>query len=170
MTSVLHGSGFTSSGWSRQYSRPSPWRCSHGGSEALTRFVPGLAAVTIACTTAYLLVNLAAYGSGTSTWGSNALYPWSIVLSLAAGWFGVVPATILVTTTLGRRGIARRTAWTVTALVGLYWIVDLLTYLPLLLGPQTFAGFEGGLPPFLLGIFWAILGGGLLRARVPSQE
>ena len=136
----------------------------------VTRFVPGLAAVTIACTTAYLLVNLAAYGSGTATWGSNALYPWSIVLSLAAGWFGVVPATILVTTTLGRRGIARRTAWTVTALVGLYWIVDLLTYLPLLLGPQTLAGFEGGLPPFLLGIFWAILGGGLLRARVPSQE
>lgn len=136
----------------------------------VTRFVPALAAVSIACMTAYLLVNLAAYGSEASTWGSNALYPWSVVLSLAAGWFGVIPATMLVSTTLARRGVARRTAWLVTALVALYWVLDLLTYVPVLLGPQTFAGFEGGLPPFLLGIFWAILGGGLLRARVPSPE
>lgn len=138
--------------------------------QGVTRFVPALAAVTIACTTAYLLVNLGAYGSETATWGSNTLYPWSIALSLAAGWFGVIPATLLVSTTLALRGVARRTAWTVTALVGLYWVSDLLVYLPVLLGPETFAGFEGGLPPFLLGIFWAILGGGLLRSRVPSQE
>lgn len=135
-----------------------------------TRFVPALAAVTTACAAAYVFVNLLAYGSETATWGGNPLYPWSIVLSLAAGWFGVLPATVLVGWTLAGQGIARRTAWTVTALVALYWVVELLVYLPVLVGPETLAEFEGGLPPFLLGIFWAILGGGLLRSHVPSQE
>jgi hypothetical protein len=60
-------------------------------------------------------------------------------------------------------------AWTVTVIVGLYWAVELLTYLPVLLGPTTFAEFEGGLPPFLMGIVWAALGVGLLRSRVPSR-
>ena len=138
--------------------------------QGATRFVPALAAVTIVFAGAYLLVNLVAYGSDTATWGGNALYPWSIALSLAAGWLGVLPATLLTSTALARQGIARRTAWTVTALVGLYWVVELLTYLPVLLGPETFAGFEGGLPPFLLGILWAILGGGLLRPGVLSQK
>ena len=138
--------------------------------QGATRFVPAFAAVTIACAAAYILVNLAAYGSETATWGDNALYPWSVTLSLATGWFGVIPATILVSTALAVGGVARRTGWTVTALVGLYWVIELLTYVPVLLGPETFAGFEGGLPPFLLGIAWAILGGGLLRSRVPFQE
>jgi hypothetical protein len=133
------------------------------------RGVPVLAAITGTCAVAYLLVNLLAYGSQTSTWGENALYPWSVSLSLAAGWFGVLPATVLVSTALARQGIAPRTAWTVTALVGLYWAIEVLSYLPVLLGPGSFAEFEGGLPPFLMGFFWAILGGGILRARVTSQ-
>lgn len=140
------------------------------GLRGATRFVPALAAVTIACAAAYLVVNFLAYGSDNATWGENPLYPWSYSLSLAASWFGVLPATLLISTALARQDIARRTAWTVTALVGVYWVIEVLTYLPVIVGPETFAEFEGGLPPFLLGIFWAILGGGLLGSRVTSQE
>ena len=50
----------------------------------------------------------------------------------------------------------------------LYLVVELLTYLPALLGSATLAD-TVGLPPFLLGIFWAVLGGIVLRARVPSE-
>ena len=142
----------------------------HRRLQGATRFVPVLAGVAIACAVAYVLVNLVAYGSETATWGDNALYPWSVILSLAASWFGAMPATILVCLALARQDIARRTAWTVMWLVGVYGVIEVLTYLPVLLGAETFAGFEGGLPPFLLGIFWAVLGGGLLRARVPSRE
>jgi len=134
-----------------------------------TRFVPVLAAVALALAMAYLVVNGLAYGSDAATWGQNELYPWSYLLSISVGWLGVLPATLLVTVALARAGIARRSAWTLTVLVGLYWAFDLLTYLPVILGPATLAAFEGGLPPFLLGIFWAVLGGSLLKSRVTSE-
>lgn len=129
-----------------------------------------LAAVTGICLATYLVVNLLAYGSDTATWGDDALYPWSYTLSLAAGWLGVLPATILAGVTLARQGVARRTCWTVSALVAVYWVLEVLTYLPVLLGPATFAEFEGGLPPFLLGVLWAVLGGGLLRSGLRSDS
>jgi hypothetical protein len=137
---------------------------------AFPRAVTALAGVTAACAAAYLVVNLLAYRSDAPTWGDSALYPWSVSLSLAAGWLGALPATVIVGTALARRGIARRTAGTVVALTSLYWAADVAVYLPVLLGPETFAEHEGGLPPLLLGFFWAALGGGLLRSRVPSQE
>lgn len=135
----------------------------------ITRFVPALALVTLTCAAAYLVVNLMAYGSGAVSWGDDPLYPWSYSLSLAAGWLGVIPATVLVAAELARRGIARRTGWTVAVLVGIYGIVEVLTYLPVLLGSETFAGFEGGVPPLVLGILWAVLGGAILRSGLPSR-
>jgi hypothetical protein len=132
--------------------------------------VPALASVTLVCAAAYLVVNLLAYGSDAASWGDDALYPWSYSLSLAAGWFGTIPATALVAVALARRGIARRTGWTVAVLVGLHGIVEVLSYLPVLVGSATFAGFEGGVPPFVLGLLWAVLAGGILRSGLPSQR
>ena len=129
-----------------------------------------LATVTGICLATYLVVNLLAYGSDTATWGDDVLYPWSYTLSLAAGWLGVLPATILVSVTLARQGVAPRTCWTVTVLVAVYWVLEVLTYLPVLLGSATFADFEGGLPPFVLGVLWAVLGGGLLRSGLRSDS
>lgn len=134
------------------------------------RYARPLAAVTGICAAGYVVVNLLAYSSDAATWGADVLYPWSYTLSLAAGWLGVLPATLLVCVTLARQGVARRTCWTVGALVAAYWVLEVLTYLPVLLGSSTFAGFEGGLPPFLLGVLWAVLGGGLLRSGLRSDS
>jgi len=134
----------------------------------LPRLVPVLATVTFAFAAAYLVVNVLAFGSDSATWGDSSLYPWSPLTSLLAGWLGVHAATLVVVAALAKAGIARRTAIVVGAIYALYVAFEVLTYLPVIFGPTTFAGFLGGLPPFLLGIFWAALGGGLLKWRVTS--
>ena len=132
-----------------------------------TAAVPALGAAAVVLAVAYLVVQVLAFGVDGATWGDSRLYPLGVVLSLAVGWVGTLPATLLVTVALARGGIVRKTAWTIATLTALYFIVELLTYLPVLLGPATLAE-TAGLPPFLLGIFWAVLGGVLLRTRVPS--
>jgi hypothetical protein len=134
----------------------------------LTRWVRALAAITCCFAAAYLGVNLLALGSDAATWGDDRLYPLSPVTSLFAGWFGVHVATLIVVLALRRAGIARRTATVVAVLFALYLILEVLTYLPILFGPATFAGFLGGVPPFLAGVLWAVLGGGVLKSRIPS--
>ena len=130
------------------------------------------AVLVFACTAlvlaaAYVVVQAFAFGFDGATWGDSRLYPLGVMLSLAVGWAGTLPATVLVAVAVAGRGIARKTAWTVAALLCLYFGFELLTYLPVLLGPATFAE-TAGLPPFLLGVLWAGLGGGLLRGGVPS--
>ena len=132
------------------------------------RLVPGLVAIAVACEAAYLVVNALAYGTDAATWGDSALYPASVLASLFAGWFGVHAATLVVVAALAKAGPARRTALVVGVLYALYVVFEVLTYLPVMFGPTDFAGFLGGLPPFLVGILWATLGGGLLKSRVPS--
>ncbi|GAA1501882.1 hypothetical protein [Nocardioides humi] len=132
--------------------------------------VPVLAAVAVALCTAYVVVSSIGFGFDHATYGESWTYPASGLLSLGAGWIGTYPATLLVAVALVRAGIARRTAVAIAAILALYWIVELLVYLPIIVGPDEFADLRGGLPPFLLGIFWAVLGGGVLRSRVPSEE
>jgi hypothetical protein len=132
------------------------------------RFVPALAAIAVACEAAYLVVNTLAYGTEGATWGESALYPVSVLASLFAGWFGVHAATLVVVVALAKTGMARRTTVVVGGLYALYVLFEVLTYLPVIFGPTDFAGFMGGLPPFVVGIFWAALGGGLLKSRIPS--
>ncbi len=133
-----------------------------------TRLVPALAGVTFVMAAAYLIINALAYGFDGPTWGDSALYTWSNLTSIFAGWFGVHPATLIVVVALATAGIAKRTTIIVGVLYALYVVFELLTYLPVVFGSSTFADMTGGLPPFLLGVFWAVLGSGLLRARVPS--
>lgn len=128
-----------------------------------------LAGVVLVLAAAYLVVQLLALGFEGDTWGDSRLYPLGVMLSLAAGWVGTLPATMLVTTSLARRGIARRSAWAITALSAMYLVIEVLTYLPAIVGPTTLAD-TVGLPPFLLGLLWAWLGAAILRARVTSQE
>ncbi len=134
---------------------------------AHTSAIPALAVVAVVLAAAYLVVQLLAFGVGGETWGDSRLYPVGVVLSLAVGWCAALPATILVAVALARGGVRPKTCWTVAALTALYFVFEVLTYLPALLGPATLAE-TAGLPPFLLGFFWAVLGAGLFRARVPS--
>lgn len=134
----------------------------------LTRLVPVFAAITVTLAAAYVVVNAFAFGGEGETWGDSALYPWAPLASLLAGWFGVHVATLIVVSALVRAGIARRTAIVVGALYAVYVVFEVLIYLPVIFGPTTFAEFLGGVPPFLLGIFWAVLGGGLLKSPITS--
>ncbi len=129
--------------------------------------VRALAGVAIVLSAAYLVVQLLAFGFDGQTWGDSRLYGVGVVLSLAVAWAGTLPATILVAVAFARRAVARRSMWAVAAVTLLYFVVEVLTYLPALLGSPTLAD-TVGLPPFLLGFVWAVLGGMVLRARVPS--
>src|SRR5688500_1704478 len=53
------------------------------------------------------------------TWGDSPWYVAGLCLSLAVGWCGTIPATLLVTRDLARRGIAPRTARTSRTDLGL---------------------------------------------------
>ena len=127
-----------------------------------------LACLAVVLSAAYLVVQLLAFGFDGENWGDSRLYGAGVVLSLAVSWSGTLPATILVAVALASRGVARRAMWAVAAVILLYLVVELLTYLPALVGSPTLAD-TVGLPPFLLGILWAVVGGMVLRARVTSK-
>jgi hypothetical protein len=126
-----------------------------------------LAGITMLLALAYLVVQCLAFGFEGETWGDSRLYPLGVALSLAAGWFGALPATILVTGALARHRVAPKTAWTVAVLTTLYLALELLAYLPALAGAADLAE-TTGIPPFILGILWTALGVALLRSRVPT--
>ena len=100
----------------------------------LPRFVPAFAAVTVAFLPTYLVVNVLALRSDATTWGESALYPWSPLASLLAGWFGVHLATLSVVAALVKAGIAKTTALVVGGLYALYVVFEILVYLPVLFG------------------------------------
>lgn len=138
------------------------WRVPRAPTVRLLAWVAGSLAL------AYVVVQCFAFGVEGETWGDSGLYPLGVALSLAVGWFGTLPATILVGGALARHGVARRTAWAVAVLAALYLVLELLAYLPVLFGAATLAE-TAGLPPFVLGALWAALGVALLRSGVPSS-
>lgn len=134
-----------------------------------TQAVPKLAAASVVLAVAYVVVQVVGLSAQTPTWGESPWFSAGFVISLLIGWAGVHPATLLVLGALRAAGVARRTMLVVAVIYALYWAVELVTYLPALVGPGTMADAAVGLPPFLLGFFWAVVGGALLRTGVPSQ-
>jgi hypothetical protein len=127
---------------------------------AVARPVAALTSVALVLAVAYLVPQLLAFGVETGTWGDSSLYATGVVLSLAVGWVGVLPATALVARGLARRGVSPKVCWTVTVATGVYLVLELFTYLSAL-GAATLAETTGP-PPFLLGFLWAALGVRLL--------
>jgi len=134
------------------------------------RVVGILATVAIVLMSAYVVIEVVAQRSNAATFGTSGFYEPVTMASLLASWFGVIPATLITAIALAKAGVARKTALTVVGLVTLYWVTEILLYLPVLLGSSTLAGMEGGVPPFLMGVFWAILGGGVLRSGPPRRN
>ncbi len=125
--------------------------------------VTALATVTVVLAAAYLVPQALAFGAETATWGDSDLYGVGVVLSLAVGWVGVLPATVVVAIGLAKRGISPKVSWGIAVFTGLYLALELLTYLPAL-GAAELEDTTGP-PPFLLGFVWALLGVRLLARR-----
>jgi hypothetical protein len=119
--------------------------------------LPTLMGVTLVLTALYLVSQVMAYGVDTPTWGDSAWYPTGMTLSLAVGWLGTIPATVLVTLGLAGGGTIPRTARTIAALCGLYLVWEVATYASIAIGSATLLDTVGP-PPFLLGVLWAVLG------------
>lgn len=128
------------------------------------RAVRRLVVVALALVALYLVSQLLAFGIGTATWGESSWYPVGITLSLAVGWLGTIPATLLVTHGLAKRGVAPRTARAIIVLCGLYVVWEASTYVAVVAGAATIAG-TAGPPPFVLDILWAVLGARVWRSR-----
>lgn len=129
-----------------------------------------LAWSTAALGVTYVVVGALASRQEAATWGESPLFFAWVILSLMMGWLGVHPATLIVLQALVRAGAAARTALVVSVLYALYWVLEILLYLPVLLDPSGSALATAGLPPFLLGLFWAAVGGALIRRGVPSHS
>lgn len=114
----------------------------------------------------WLVLQLSLLGADGPTLGDNGIYAPAVALSVFAFWAAFV-STIAMCALLRRSGIARVLPWIVGVLCVLYLVFDLLTYLPAFFGSDKLAD-AVGLPPFLIAVFWAVIGGGLLRHRVRS--
>jgi hypothetical protein len=129
-----------------------------------------LAWTTAALGIAHVVVGALASRQEVAAWGDSPLFTAGVIVSLLMGWLGVHPATLIVLQALVRAGAATRTALVVGVLYTLYWVLEILLYLPVLLDPSGTAFATAGLPPFLLGLFWAAVGGALIRRGVPSHS
>ncbi|WP_203337285.1 hypothetical protein [Nocardioides limicola] len=125
-----------------------------------------LAPVAVVVMVGYLLAQVALLGADGPTVGDSSVYTVGLALSLVGFWAAVL-ATIATCVELIRHRVVPRVAGVVAALCGLYLVFDLVAYLPAMVS-ETRLDEAIGLPPIVVAVFWAILGGGLLR-RVPSE-
>ncbi|GIF69221.1 hypothetical protein Ais01nite_72560 [Asanoa ishikariensis] len=84
--------------------------------------------------------------------GDNDLFAASQVLSYATIWCATV-AVVLSGLALRSGGVLRRTGLTIAIVAAVLLLLDVATR---------------GLPPFMVAVFWLVVGIGLLRRRVPS--
>jgi hypothetical protein len=112
-----------------------------------------LVAVSGAAILANLVLSEVAAGFGEARLGDNAAYEASLVASYASIWAATV-ATVLTAVALRASGLLRRAGLVVAILAGALLALDVATR---------------GLPPFMVALFWVVLGVGLLRRRVPSS-
>lgn len=98
------------------------------------------------------------------TLADSTTYAVAILLSLLGWWITDVVAAATCLRLYRRRGAARITSAVVGVLTGLFLLLEVAVYLPALVGDQELHD-TIGLPPMLLPILWAILGGVLWRSR-----
>jgi hypothetical protein len=113
----------------------------------------GFVAASAIAILANLVLSEVAAGFGEARLGDNAAFDASIVASYASIWAATV-ATILTAVALRTSGLLRRAGLVVAVLAGALLALDVVTR---------------GLPPFMVALFWVVLGVGLLRRRVPSS-
>ena len=128
-----------------------------------------LAAVGIVLLVAYVPAQLGVvWFADSPRLGDSSVYALSILLSLL-GWWTVDVAALLTCRQLFRAKLAPTAALVIGLLSALLIVVEVAVYLPALVGSQELHA-TVGLPPMLLPLLWAILGGILWKkgAAVPS--
>ena len=128
-----------------------------------------LAFVSIALAATYLLVQAMAYVVDTPTWGDSGWYVVGVAVSLAVGWLGTIPATVLTALGLARRGVIPRTSRLLAVVCGVYLVWEVVTYAAVAFTSATLLDTSGP-PPFLLGLVWATLGARLWWADHSKTE
>jgi hypothetical protein len=98
-----------------------------------------------------------------ATLADSPVYALAIVLSLL-GWWAVSGAAVLTCLALSRSRVLPRAARVVGILTLLCLALEIAVYLPALVGTQELHE-TVGLPPMVLPLLWAILGGLLWRKR-----
>jgi hypothetical protein len=85
----------------------------------------------------------------------------AILLSLL-GWWAIDLAAVLTCLRLFRSKVAPRAALVIGILTALFLVLEVAVYLPALIGGQELHA-TVGLPPMVLPVIWAVLGGVLWR-------
>jgi hypothetical protein len=92
-----------------------------------------------------------------ATLADGPVYAVGILLSLL-GWWAVALGAVLTCRQLFRAQLAPRAALVIGLLTALLFVIEVAVYLPALVGDQELHE-TVGLPPMLLPLLWAILGG-----------
>jgi len=123
-----------------------------------------LAGAGIALLAAHVVAQVAVvWFDDSSTLADSINYSLAILLSLW-GWWAVDVVAALTCLRLYKRRLAPRTAMVVGVLTILFLFVEVAVYLPALVGSAELHD-TIGLPPMLLPVLWAVLGGVLWRGR-----
>ena len=101
------------------------------------------------------------------TLGDSSLYAFAILVSLL-GWWAVDVAAVLTCRELLRAKAASTAALVIGLLTGLFFVLELVIYVPALVGGKELHD-TIGLPPMLLPLLWAVLGAILWRKTASAR-
>jgi hypothetical protein len=123
-----------------------------------------LAGVGIALLACHVVAQAAVVAFDDSrTLADSTTYAVAILLSLLGWWVIDVVAALTCLRLYRSRGAARKTSGVVGVLTALFLLLEIAVYLPALVGSQELHD-TIGLPPMLLPLLWAVLGGVLWRS------
>jgi hypothetical protein len=135
---------------------------------AFTAIAPGsravrlLAGLGIALLIAYVVAQAGlVWIDKAETLAESSWLPLAILLSLL-GWWAIDVAAVLTCLGLYRSNVAPKAALVIGILTVLFLVLEVAVYLPALIGSQELNA-TVGLPPMVLPVLWAILGGVLKR-------
>lgn len=101
------------------------------------------------------------------TLGDSPLYASAILISLL-GWWAVDIVALLTCRELFRAKVAPTAALVIGLLTGLFLVLELVIYVPALVGGKELHD-TIGLPPMLLPLLWAVLGAILWRKAASAR-
>lgn len=129
-----------------------------------------VATVGVALLVGYVLAQVVVLALDDSrTLADSTTFATAVLLSLLGWWVTDLVAALACLRLHRRGGAARRTAAFVGTLTALFLLLEIAIYLPALAGGAELHD-TVGLPPMLLPVLWAVLGGVLWRSREDAPD